>query len=399
MATRLHCPYCYLPLRPQQIMFRCAGRIGASGRRCEEVIDPLLAAHTGDTKPRFPAFRADGGKRSAVHPDCHGRTFLRICGHCHSQLPTHFGEADTRLIALVGAKESGKTVFMTVLLHELQHQVGNQFGLAVLGADEHTMEHFRSEFETTLYDDHRLHQATATAVGDRGRRPFVFSISRVRHRRVLPEVVDRSLFSFFDTAGEDLRSVESVERHVRYLGAADGIVLLLDPLQMRGARPLADPGTLLPDQGSPQDDPANVLSRITNLLHDALATPKGKRIKRPIAVAFTKMDALDGTLPEESSLLENSPHGAAEFDNADSLAVHDEVGALLDKWQGSGMQTVLEQNFEHYRFFGLSALGASPIKDEHDAQRVSEYGVHPRRVQDPFLWLLSTFGTIPAKKA
>ncbi|MEU4694897.1 hypothetical protein [Actinoplanes sp. NPDC023714] len=399
MATRLHCPYCYLPLRPQQIMFRCAGRVGRNGRRCETSVDPLLAAHTGDTAPRHPAFKADGGKRSAVHADCRVQTYLRICGHCHSQLPTHFGDADTRLIALVGAKESGKTVYMTVLLHELQHRVGGQFGLAVLGADEHTMEHFRTEYEDTLYQDGRLHQQTRTAVGDRGRRPFVFSISRVRRRRIGREVVDRSVFSFFDTAGEDLRSAESVERNVRYLSAADGIVLLLDPLQMRGARPLAGAGTLLPEQGAPQDDPASVLSRITNLLHDALETPRGKRIKRPIAVAFTKMDALDGTLPEDSALLCNSPRDAGGFDDRDSLAVHEEIAALLDKWQGGGMQTVLEQNFDRYRFFGLSALGASPVRDEHDAQRVSGYGVQPRRVQDPFLWLLSTFGTIPATKA
>ena len=398
MPARPHCPYCYLPLPPRDVMFRCAGRVGGNGRRCESAIDPILAAHTGDNTPRPPAFKADGRKRAAVHADCRGRTFLRICGHCHSQLPTHFGAADARLIALVGAKESGKTVFMTVLLHELQHRAGRQFGLAVLGADEHTMEHFRSDYEDALYHEGRLHQQTRTSVGDRGRRPFVFSISRVR-RSFGREVVDRSLFSFFDTAGEDLRSAESVERHVRYLAAADGIVLLLDPLQMRGARPLADPGTLLPEESTGQDDPAHVLARITGLLHDALGTPRGRRIKRPIAVAFSKMDALDGALPLESPLLTGSPAGPGEFDDADSRAVHDEISVLLDKWQGSGMETVLEQNFECFRFFGLSALGAGPVRDEHDAQRVSGYGVRPRRVQDPFLWLLSTFGTIPAKKA
>ena len=30
------------------------------------------------------------------------------------------------MIALVGAKESGKTVFMTVLVHELMHRLGEQ---------------------------------------------------------------------------------------------------------------------------------------------------------------------------------------------------------------------------------------------------------------------------------
>ncbi len=52
-------------------------------------------------------------------------TFQRLCGSCHSQLPAQFGDARTHLIALVGAKESGKSVYMTVLLHELHHRSAN----------------------------------------------------------------------------------------------------------------------------------------------------------------------------------------------------------------------------------------------------------------------------------
>jgi len=377
-------------------MFRCSGRLGPSGRRCEARIDPLLAAHTDDTTARNPAFNADGRRRSAIHADCRVETTLRICPHCHSQLPTHFGEADSRLIALVGAKESGKTVFMTVLLHELRNQVGARFGLSVMGADEHTRNDFPAEYEDRLYSDRVLHDPTRTAAGVRGgRRPLVFSLARER-RRLGRSYVDRSLFSFFDTAGEDLRSGDSVERNARYLAGADGILLLLDPLQMRGARPLAEPGTLLPSPGGVQDDPANVLSRVTDLLHDTVRTRRGSKIHKPIAVAFSKMDTLYGTLSEDWALLRDSPHDCA-YQDRDGLAMHEEMQELLDKWQGSGMDAVLAQNFKRYRLFGLSALGSSPIRDEHNVQRVCEYGVQPRRVQDPFLWLLSEFGTIGKK--
>jgi hypothetical protein len=393
-----HCPYCYRLLPARQVMFRCAGRIGPSGRRCETTIDPVLAAHTGDRKPRYPAFAADGRRKTAICSDCREQTFLRICGHCHSLLPTHFGAADTRLIALVGAKESGKTVYMTVLLHELQNRVGEQFGLSVMGADEYTRDEFRRDYERRLYDDGMLHDSTMPTADDRSSRPFVFSVALERRRRLGRAILDRSVFSFFDTAGEDLRSAESVERNVRYLAGADGILLLLDPLQMRGARPLAEPGTLLPAQGGAQDDPANVLSRITDLLHDALGTGRHGRIRKPIAVAFSKMDALDGTLPEDSVLLRDAPHHEAAFDEADSMAVHEDIRALLHKWQGSGMDTVLARNYHQFRFFGVSSLGASPVPDAN-VKRVSGYGVRPRRVQDPFLWLLGEFGTISKTKA
>ena len=45
--------------------------------------------------------------------------------------------------------------------------------------------------------------------------------------------MQRTLLSFFDTAGEDLITADSLARNARYLASADGIILLLDPLQMK----------------------------------------------------------------------------------------------------------------------------------------------------------------------
>ncbi len=395
MTGPLHCPYCFHPLQARDIKFRCAGRPGPAGRRCEARIDQVLAAHTDDSRARHPAFTADGRRRTAIHPDCGVETTQRICPRCHQQLPTHFGTADNRLIALIGAKESGKTVFMTVLLHELQNRVGARFGLAVMAADDHTRDQFSADYEDRLYHDGLLHDPTRTAAGTRGgRRPLVFSMA-LNRRRMGRRFTDRSLFSFFDTAGEDLRSADSVDRNVRYLTGADGIILLLDPLQMRGARPLARPGTMLPGPAASPDDPASVLGRVTDLMHGAMRTRRGGLIQKPIAVAFSKMDTLEATLPEDAALLCDSPSGAV-YDERDGAAVHEEMLAVLQKWQGGSIDRMLAQNFKTYRFFGVSALGRSPVRDDQDRQRVSRYGVQPRRVQDPFLWLLSQFRTIPA---
>jgi hypothetical protein len=74
--------------------------------------------------------------------------------------------------------------------------------------------------------------------------------------------------------------------------------------------------------------------------------------------------------------------------------VHDYVRALLDDWEGSSIDQTLRHNYSRYRYFGLSALGASPTAD----RRVSTGVVQPYRVADPFLWLLSEFGAIPRTK-
>ncbi|MCS7477591.1 hypothetical protein ACFFQW_34600 [Umezawaea endophytica] len=392
IGSRLNCPYCYRDFRAKEIRFRCSGRVG-SRKKCTTSLDRVLADQMGDRQPQLPVFDADGRKPTAKHEPCGAETHYRLCPRCHSQLPVHFGRTESKLIALVGAKETGKTVYMTVLLHELMNTVGERFNASVLGADENTRLQFESAYEHVLYEKRELHGPTKTATAERGgRKPLVFSFTtgngggRVR----------RSLLSFFDTAGEDMVSERSIDQNVRYLTSADGIILLLDPLQMRGARPHADADAVLPPLSTAADTPATVLTNIIEQLHGRLGVKSNRRIDKPIAVAFTKMDALDGYIPETSPLRRRPPTTAA-FNEPDSLQVHEHMRALLHEWAGHNIDDTLSKNFARYRLFGLSALGESPQVDsaESRSQRVSDRGVQPRRVEDPFLWLMSEFSTIP----
>ena len=158
---------------------------------------------------------------------------------------------------------------MTVLVHELMHRVGEDLNAAISGADDETRRRFASDYEQPLYRDARLLASTTTAAAT-DRAPLVFRFtSEDRSSRLSRNGAGeprRTLLSFFDTAGEDLRSAQSVEENVQYLAAADGVLLLLDPLQMRGARQLAAPGTQLPTPGAVGDEPANVLENVTDLI-------------------------------------------------------------------------------------------------------------------------------------
>jgi hypothetical protein len=395
VGKKLSCPYCYQRFKEKEIWFRCSGRLGTTGQKCASRRDEKLAKRMGFAGLLPPAFSGDGRKLSVVHADCQAETNYRLCPECHSQLPVHFGKIDNRLIALVGAKESGKTVYITVLLHELMNKVGVRFDASVLGADDETREDFRKKYESPLYDDHRLAPPTqrATATGTGSRRPLVFTFT-VSGRNVSRGRERRTVLSFFDTAGEDLNSSDSVEQNVRYLTSADGIILLLDPLTMRGARAEADPQAPRPIQGPGLDLPVNVLDRITQLLHGALHTKPSQRIRTPVAVAFTKLDALQKNLPDGSPLRRDPPEDAA-FDAQDSLEVHEHVRALLDEWDGPSIDQILRHNYSQYRYFGLSSLGAIPTRD----RRVATEVIQSYRAPDPFLWLLSEFGTIPKTRA
>jgi hypothetical protein len=395
-GTRLYCPYCYTGFSEREIWFRCSGRIGPRGERCSPEIDPVRRDRTGFGKVLPPVFASDGRLRAVDCPKCGAESTTRICPACHMQLPVHFGKVRSRMIALVGAKESGKTVYMTVLVHELMHRVGEDLNAAISGADDETRLRFASDYEQPLYRDARLLASTTTA-GTRDRAPLVFRFTTEgrtsRLNRNGTGEPQRTLLSFFDTAGEDLRSAQSVEDNVQYLAAADGIVLLLDPLQMRGGRQLAAPGTLLPTPGAAGDEPANVLENITDLIMAKERIKASQRISKPLAVVFTKMDALLHDLKETSPLLRPPAH-TPYFDERDSLEVHTEIQRLLARWEGSRIDQVAQKNYRTYRYFGVSALGETPTQQN----RVSARGIRPYRVTGPFTWMLAQFGTIPVER-
>ena len=405
--ARLYCPYCYEEISAREIWFRCAGRISRSGRRCAGQPDPVLRDRTGFTEALPPPFAGDGRQSPAPCPQCGDETTIRICPVCHSRLPVHFGKVPSRLIVPVGAKEAGKTVFMTVLVHELMHQTGQRLNAAITGADDATRERFTRDYEQPMYRDRELLAPTTPAAGTPHRAPLVFRFTtesrgagpgplglgrRARLGQAGRAEPQRTLLSFFDTAGEDLRSQRSAEQNVRYLGAADGILLLLDPLQMPGARGLAEAGTRLPTPGTSDDEPANVLENVTDLILGAQVKKPNDRISKPLAIVFTKMDALLHDLKDTSPLLRPLP-GTPYFDDRDSLAVHTEMQRLLARWNGSRIDQIAQLNYRHYRYFGVSALGESPTGDN----RVSARGIRPYRVTSPILWILAQFGIIPVK--
>lgn len=392
---QLVCPYCYDSFRLGEIWFRCTGRPNRQGRKCGTQRDELLAKRIGLAVPLPPAFPADGLKNAlkakATCPRCGGQTTYRLCPACHSQLPVHFGKVKSRLIAMVGAKGTGKSVYMTVLIHELMHQIGTRFNLSVVGCDDTTRTRFAQSRES-LYQAGKLPDATPSARTTVVVAPWVFRLTAARNG-FGRQVSEHNLFSFFDTAGEDFNSSESVELNTRYLASADGIILLLDPLLMPGARRLAAPGTRLPLEGPTVEQPENILSRVTDLLLANQGGLPSSRIKKPIAVAFSKLDALWHTFPDASPL-RSPPSMAGEFDTEDSLAVHAHIQALLHDWEGAQIDQIVQNNYARYRYFGTSSIGETPTADN----QVPERGIRPYRVPDPFLWLLSEFGTVPATR-
>ena len=369
------CPYCFARLSRERIAFRCAGSPGR-GPGCAPRLDEKLATYTGSAAAASlpPVFGPPGGgrraRRRAACPECGQDTARRVCPECHNPLPGAYCETPGKIVALVGAKNSGKSTYIAVLLHELSHRIGAELGTALVACDDRTIERYKRDFHRPLFGDRRLLPATASAVTT-PRDPLVYLLTRSRRKRLRQQDMSLTLV-LFDTAGEDLRSRDVTDLHLRYLAAADAIIFLVDPLELRAGG------------GDPDGEPINVIARVTELLHVGRDLPHGRKLPVPAAVALTKIDALplDGALQQNRAV-------PAGLDLNDREAVHEQVRALLYDWQAGELDRYLGHEYADYGLFGVSALGGVPREGA-----VGTGGIRPYRVEDPLLWLLHQFGML-----
>lgn len=394
--SALACPYCYSRINGAKLWFQCNGR-GSPGRPgCKPARDPERERLTGFTEPARPVFapgRGPTSPRQAPCPSCGAVTGIRACPACHTPLPATFGASASPLIAMVGAKGTGKSVYLTILAHELLTTVRQRFDADVrLSGDAQggatSPRQWLDNNVEQVYRRHRLFAATEQARDGR-REPLVFEW-RHEHRRagLLPQV-RTSFLSFYDTAGEDLTRAGTTQ-DLAYLGAADSLILLLDPFRLPRVRDhLHVPAAVMSDEPM-----LEVLGRITETLRQSHGTKRNKRITQPIAVAFAKIDALFGLLGSDHPLL-TAPPALPAYDETAGRATHEHIRALLHEWGGDDIDALLRHSYATFRYFAVSALGAPP---DYDKGEVDARGVRPHRVEEPLMWLLSRSGVVPARE-
>src|SRR5262249_53225542 len=147
-------------------------------------------------------------------------------------------------IAIFGPQSVGKTTFITVLIHELDHRVGPQEGFILEPLTDEIRERYEREYHETTYGGsqfgigedlnadgyRRSHSATRSIETSRGvLQPLVYRLTRSKGGRRAS-----TLLSCFDTAGEDWEmNIDLLRGEARYLGLARGLLFLIDPLRIR----------------------------------------------------------------------------------------------------------------------------------------------------------------------
>lgn len=373
MAKTVSCPYCWHSFKADQLLLYCS-EVCAVG-------DRLYFTAKESAKGSCPHGRRPLPRRFCPDADCH-RALLR-----------EYLDNEGRNVAVIGSAAAGKTTYIGVLLHELQGRVAGHFnGMALDLLGDESRRNYRERFADPLFERGEAVRKTARLDVGSNLEPLIFSLkipTRGRFRNGLQSIIS----VFYDAAGENVLTAQSMDPLARYLETAGGIVVLIDPLQMPGIS--RHYGAGLPAGTKPRSgtDQRAVIQRLAELLRES-AGKRQDKLKVPLAVAITKIDVLRESFAADSPL-RRMPNHSGHYDEDDGADVHEELRAWLEQWYGPEFDNTVNASFTDYRYFGLTALGAPP----RDDVRLATSGVHPYRVEDPMLWLLAQFGSIKRVKS
>lgn len=386
MAELRICPYCFEEFDAKDIMFRCGNT------KCNNDNDPVLAQFWGDAMrkalPSFPGKKkgwfGGGIPENGVCPDCGQSSSSMICPCCHNRIPKEMVENKGYIISIIGARSSGKTNYITVLIDQLNKQLHKLDGLAIMAsaaADQpkyRTSTRYKQDFYNTLYRDKTC--PAQTQIGEeKSRVPLIYRLTSEGKKAPTVHLV------FYDTAGENFNDPQNIKDNVKFINRSDAFIFLLDSFQIDYVKEKLG---LSSEQGDLEYDA--ILENIVNHFIEGDKKEKESHFAKPMALTFSKIDAIisQPELFEETAIPGMSMQQDSPFLDGEGLSLQDidsvssGIAQALDMWGESDFRQNIVNNYRNYKFFGISALGQKPNAD-NEIEKISPY-----RVLDPILWIL-----------
>lgn len=300
------------------------------------------------------------------------------CPVCHK--PVHKVIGKNIIISVIGARDSGKSHYIGVLMHELMNRLAVQFEWIVI-PEENTLRIYRAKYEKMYTTNQILNLTSKNFEGYF--EPYIFYITDKNGKTFT--------ITIFDTAGEDFESDDLMENSAKHAFHASGIVFLVDPLKILNVYTRLSQETVKysssvsPNRVFKNDAILSILS--TGLRHH-YKIKDNEKISVPIAVLTPKLDIISSDFPAYCACLFQSIHSKKQgFVTAENRRINTEIRkwmAGLEDGSVNSFMSQLKLNYKNYSYFAASALGMKNAPDQNGL-----FGVpRPHRVEDPLLWIL-----------
>ena len=397
------CPHCFQKVKTKEIEYRC------TNQRCKSYSedDPEFSEYigSGSIQKLGHVVKKSGklisfGVPKPVACDSCGQQTVRICPYCHNIIPESSLLGDDNIISIIGTRSSGKSLYIAVLIQELKKRVAPSLGAAMNGLTDlsglyNAEEIYKNTKYNQLYESLEVLEQTEVCKNIKGlgsqddKRPLIYNFKYINGEFGRK---DSFTFSFFDAAGEDQEDQSMASTVMRYIQHSKGIIFLIDPLQIpecleKVEQNLGHKSYSTGTGGNEALDPCIVLSNMTSLIRTSLEMEgSNKKIEIPVAIAFSKFDAISSIVPSDLMLQKTSPHcGRGAFFEPDALNVGNEMKSILKSWDQQPLLNSIEANYDNFSFFGVSSLGFD--NEPQEGKKVNS--PRPHRVEDPLLWIMS----------
>ena len=377
------CPACFVLLQPQTVAFRCVGS-------CAEREDAPLSLILGSPVTAKPVLTvhpsAEVPGNHATCGSCSTPTQQEICPSCHYDLPPGWRYATTTCVALAGARDSGKSIYIGVLVKQLERWC--ELHGQVFRMEGNTPESYKRVYEDPLFVRRGLLPPTA-AIEKRAlheREPLILWVGHfgdVPHMLVLRDV-----------AGEDLEKPAHALNAAAFpfFNNADLVLFLFDPMAVKEVKDQLLGA--LHQARMDATDPSTVLNNLLRIMGGGQAINAAK-ISTPLALVVSKFDILaelttiegsplDEVVDNRGAAFNRDPSLGQSYDPHDADLVSAEVESLLTELNAKNLLTLVQTFFGVYRAFAVSALGNLPPTDS----AINGRGIAPLRVLDPIKWAM-----------
>jgi hypothetical protein len=388
MKKKFVCPYCFDENHINDIEFRCRNK------RCPQEPDDKKGTYYGTVAPMEHRVFKTIGKISdrALCEKCNEQTNLRVCPNCHNSLPMTITSDRKKIISLIGTRDSGKSIYVTVLIHEFLKHIAPSLNGALNFVSPDDKEQYYSRFYNFLYKNRARIPQTASAMLSKAigaNRPILTKFKK-EYKKFFSTKTEEFTLVFFDAAGEDFGNEDVMHTISKYIAHSDGIIFLIDPFSnntVRGGLPMDAVQGASTIEANSVDSPKAVIERVADLVR-FYGKSKGKikkdKVNIPVAAAFSKLDAFETLLDNGAALRRPSPHlNEGVFVEQDGFTIDQEIRGLLAAWGEQDFLTSLSMNYANAKLFAFSALGSNPHPDGKIDEPI------PNRIEDSLIWMLN----------
>ena len=357
------CPYCIRKYNKTKVLYVCPEPCGFSSKKYLFEKEPVKCKISG----------------------CGGYATNRKCPYCGSDIPKPTLETPNLPFSIVGLPGSGKTNYITVMLHELSR--ASNLKLALSSQNRFTKEHQEMNYNL-IYEKHRVPEATAAAQAGGLSSPQIWKIGNLQKKS--RNHVPTYTFTIFDGAGEDYENrLDMTSTVCRYINISKAVIITLDPLMLPSINKgnFIDPEVIKNSGGysNKVKNSAEVVNNLATYIKSASGIKDTKRLSIPVAIVLTKFDtilshkffATNALIKNPSLNVINNKINMNEF-----VQVDREIRNWLYAINEGNFIDALSLNFKVFCFFGVSSYGQPPT-----AMGKLCDNIQPHRVLDPILWL------------